>query len=282
MVPDGPLEQLRLALPGLPPRLGAAARYLAEHAFDATTRSMRELAGDAGVTPASFTRLAQALGYSGWEPLRAALVEARRPAAPFSGRARARDDLPSAMLAADAAALGGLEAKMAAGAVAGAAAALHRAPRIWCAGFRSCRAVAGLLHYQLRLFRPETRLVGAEGPEELDLDAFAAGDAVVLTSFAPYSAEAVRTAAAARAAGAVLVALVDSAVAPVSRGAAHLLRFEAGGPGFFHSLTGAVSLAQALAAAVFAQGGAASMERLRQAEARLAELSRYVSDEDLR
>ena len=278
MVPDGPLEQLRLALPGLPPRLGAAARYLAEHAFDATTRSMRELAGDAGVTPASFTRLAQALGYSGWEPLRAALVEARRPAAPFSGRARARDDLPSAMLAADAAALGGLEAKM----VAGAAAALHRAPRIWCAGFRSCRAVAGLLHYQLKLFRPETRLVGAEGPEELDFDAFGARDAVVLTSFAPYSAEAVRTAAAARAAGAVLVALVDSAVAPVSNGAAHLLRFEAGGPGFFHSLTGAVSLAQALAAAVFAQGGAASMERLRQAEARLAKLSRYVSDEDLR
>jgi DNA-binding MurR/RpiR family transcriptional regulator len=278
MAPDGPLEQLRLALPGLPPRLGAAARYLAEHAFDATTRSMRELAGDAGVTPASFTRLAQALGYSGWEPLRAALVEARRPAAPFSGRARARDDLPSAMLAADAAALGGLEA----GAVAGAAAALHRAPRIWCAGFRSCRAVAGLLHYQIRLFRPETRLVGAEGPEELDFDAFAPEDAVVLVSFAPYSAEAVRTAAAARTAGAVLVTLADSSVAPVSRGAAHLLRFEAGGPGFFHSLTGAVSLAQALAAAVFAQGGAASMERLRQAEARLAELSRYVSDEDLR
>lgn len=278
MAPDGPLEQLRLALPGLPPRLGEAARYLAEHAFDATTRSMRELAGDAGVTPASFTRLAQALGYSGWEPLRAALVEARRPAAPFSGRARTREDLPAAMLAADAAALGGLEA----GAVAGAAAALHRAPRIWCAGFRSCRAVAGLLHYQIRLFRPEVRLVGAEGPEELDFDAFAPGDAVVLASFAPYSAEAVRTAAAARAARAVLVALADSAVAPVSRGAAHLLRFEAGGPGFFHSLTGAVSLAQALAAAVFAQGGAASMERLRQAEARLAELSRYVSDEDLR
>ena len=178
------------------------------------------------------------------------------------------------MLAADAAILGALEA----GPVADAAAALHRAPRIWCAGFRSCRAVAGLLHYQLRLFRPETRLVGAEGPEELDLDAFSSRDAVVVASFAPYSAEAVRTAAAAREAGALLVALADSPAAPVARGAAHLLRFEADGPGFFHSLTGAVSLAQALAAAVFAQGGAAAMERLRQAEARLAELSRYAPD----
>jgi DNA-binding MurR/RpiR family transcriptional regulator len=275
---DAPLERLRLAQPELPPRLREAARYLAEHAFDATTRSMRELAADAGASPASFTRLAQALGYSGWEPLRAALVEARRPAAPFSGRAQARDDLPAAMLGADAAALGRLEA----GPVAAAAAALHGAPRIWCAGFRSCRAVAGLLHYQLRLFRPEARLVGAEGPEELDLEGFAARDAVVVASFAPYSAEAVRTAAAARRTGAMLVALVDSPLAPVARGAAHLLRFEADGPGFFHSLTGAVSLAQALAAAVFAQGGAAAMERLRQSEARLAELSRYASDEDSR
>jgi DNA-binding MurR/RpiR family transcriptional regulator len=275
---DAPLEHLRLALPELPPRLQDAARYLVDHAFDATTRSMRELAADAGVSPVSFTRLAQALGYSGWEPLRAVLVEARRPAAPFSARARARDDLPAAMLTADSAALAALDA----GPVAVAAAALHGAPRIWCAGFRSCRAVAGLLHYQLRLFRPETRLVGAEGPEELDLDAFSSRDAVVLASFAPYSAEAVRTAAAARAAGSMLVALADSPAAPVARGAAHLLRFEADGPGFFHSLTGAVSLAQALAAAVFAQGGAAALEHLRQAEARLAELSRYASDEDSR
>ncbi|WP_338665269.1 MurR/RpiR family transcriptional regulator [Pararoseomonas sp. SCSIO 73927] len=280
MSSDAPLERLRLALPDLPPRLREAARYLAEHAFDATTRSMRDLAADAGATPASFTRLAQALGYAGWEPLRAALVEARRPAAPFSGRARRRNDLPAAMLAADAAMLGALQG----GPVAEAAAALHRSPRIWCAGFRSCRAVAGLLHYQLRLFRPETRLVGAEGPEELDLDAFSGRDAVVVASFAPYSAEAVRTAAAARTAGSTLVALTDSPAAPVARGAAHLLRFEADGPGFFHSLTGAVSLAQALAAAVFAQGGAAAMERLRQAEARLAELSRYVpaTERDLR
>jgi DNA-binding MurR/RpiR family transcriptional regulator len=275
---DAPLDRLRLALPELPPRLREVARYLAEHAFDATTRSMRELAADAGATPASFTRLAQALGYSGWEPLRAALVEARRPAAPFSGRAQARGNLPAAMLAADGAALARLDA----GPVAAAAAALHGAPRIWCAGFRSCRAVAGLLHYQLRLFRPETRLVGAEGPEELDLEGFAARDAVVVASFAPYSAEAVRTAAAARQTGATLVVLADSPLAPVARGAAHLLRFEADGPGFFHSLTGAVSLAQALAAAVFAEGGAAAMERLRQSEARLAELSRYASDEDSR
>ncbi|WP_426954470.1 MurR/RpiR family transcriptional regulator [Muricoccus radiodurans] len=276
MKPASPLARLHEVLPGLPPRLGHAARFLADHPFDATTRSMRDLAAAAGATPASFTRLAQALGYAGWEPLRAALVEAQRPAAPFSARARSgQEDLPAAMLLADAAAVAALDPTP----VAAAARALHKAPRLWCAGFRSCRAVAGLLHYQLRLFRPEARLVGAEGPEEFDLDAFRPADAVVVTSFAPYSREAVRTAAAARSAGATLVTLTDSPAAPVARGAAHLLRFEADGPGFFHSLTGAVSLAQALAAAVFAAGGAASLARLRETEARLSELSRYAPEE---
>jgi len=73
-------------------RLQQVGRFVAANDYDATTRSMRELAAVAGADPASFTRLAQALGYSGWDELRAALTEARRPAqsSPFSGRTRGR------------------------------------------------------------------------------------------------------------------------------------------------------------------------------------------------
>src|SRR6202035_2601278 len=85
-----PLERLRLALPDLPGRLQEAGRFIARNDFDATTRSMRDLAAVAGLQPAAFTRLAQALGHAGWEDFRDALIEARRPAAaaPFSGRVR--------------------------------------------------------------------------------------------------------------------------------------------------------------------------------------------------
>src|ERR1700721_3147149 len=55
-------------------------------------------------------------------------------------------------------------------------------------GLRSCRSVAELLNYQLRLFRPEAvQLVGGSGPEDLDLGAFRAGDAVIVVGVAPYS-----------------------------------------------------------------------------------------------
>jgi DNA-binding MurR/RpiR family transcriptional regulator len=138
--------------------------------------------------------------------------------------------------------------------------------------------VAELLHYQLRLFRPDVvHLVGAAGPEDLDFGAFRAGHAVVVVGFAPYSKASVTTLQAARAAGCIVIALAETPDAPMAVGADHFLPFEAAqGPGFFPSLTGAIAQAQALAASTFVLGGQAALLRLRQTEARLAAHSQYV------
>jgi DNA-binding MurR/RpiR family transcriptional regulator len=280
-----PLTELCSALPSLPSRLQQVGRFVAANDYDATTRSMRELASVAGADPAAFTRLAKAIGYSGWDELRAALTEARRPeqSSPFSGRAKGRRAGPnpemsliSDKLEAEAAGL----ARISPDAVAGAAKALHGARRIWIAGFRSCRSVAELLNYQLRLFRPDTvQLVGGSGPEDLDLGAFRAGDAVVVIGFAPYSTASVLSARAAHASGATLIAIADKVAAPMAEGADHLLQFEAAAsPGFFPSLTGAIAIAQSLAAATFMLGGASAKRRLEETETRLADTSQYVAE----
>jgi DNA-binding MurR/RpiR family transcriptional regulator len=280
-----PLTELCSALPSLPSRLQQVGRFVAANDYDATTRSMRELASVAGADPAAFTRLAKAIGYSGWDELRAALTEARRPeqSSPFSGRAKGRRAGPnpemsliSDKLEAEAAGL----ARISPGAVAGAAKALHSARRIWIAGFRSCRSVAELLNYQLRLFRPDTvQLVGGSGPEDLDLGAFRTGDAVVVIGFAPYSTASVLSARAAHASGATLIAIADKVAAPMAEGADHLLQFEAAAsPGFFPSLTGAIAIAQSLAAATFMLGGASAKRRLEETETRLADTSQYVAE----
>src|ERR1700756_1953223 len=92
-----PLNELCSALPSLPLRLREVGRFVAANDYDAPPRSMRDLAAEAGADPAAFTRLAKALGYSGWDELRAALTEARRPAqaSPFSGRAKGRRHGPN-------------------------------------------------------------------------------------------------------------------------------------------------------------------------------------------
>lgn len=282
-----PLNALCSALPSLPMRLQEVGRFVAANDYDATTRSMRELAATAGADPAAFTRLAKALGYSGWDELRSALTEARRPAqtSPFSGRARSRRAGPNAdvtlvndKLEAEAAGL----ARISATAIADAARALHSAERIWITGFRSCRSVAELLTYQLRLFRPgAVQLVGGSGPFDLDHGAFRADDAVIVIGFLPYSIASVDTARAAHAAGATLIAIADSISAPMAEGADHLLLFEAAtSPGFFPSLTGAIAVAQSLAAVAFTLGGANAKRKLEQTEGRLAAMSQYIVEKE--
>jgi DNA-binding MurR/RpiR family transcriptional regulator len=279
------LSDLCSALPSLPLRLQQVGRFVAANDYDATTRSMRDLAAEAGADPAAFTRLAKAIGYSGWEELRAALTEARRPAqaAPFSARTRGRRHGPNAdvMLVTDKleAEAAGLP-RIAAQSIADAARALHGAKRIWIAGYRSCRSVAELLNYELRLFRPDqVQIVGASGPDDLDLGAFRPGEAVIVIGFMPYTHASVRVAQAAYHAGATLIAITDVVTAPMAEGADHALLFEAASsPGFFPSLTGAIAIAQSLAAVTFSLGGTLAKKRLQDTEARLAAAATYVSE----
>ncbi|HEY4252907.1 MAG TPA: MurR/RpiR family transcriptional regulator [Roseomonas sp.] len=269
-------DRIRSALPELPPQLRAAAEHLAAHPFEAATRSMRAMAAECGASPASFSRLAQALGFAGWEALREAAIAETRHAAPFSSRAAQTAPHGGAVAEADLANLAALAA-LPAHAIADAAATLHRAPRIHVAGFRSCRAVAVLLHYQLSLFRGEVSLVG-DAALDLDLGAMRRGEALVLIGFAPYSRASLAVAGAARMAGLRTVVLADSAAAPIAAGAIHLLLYPTATPAFFPSLTAAVALAQALAAATFTRGGRTALARLRASEARLGALAAYIPE----
>ena len=65
----------------------------------------------------------------------------------------------------------------------------------------------------------------------------------------------------------------------MAEGAEHVLLHEAAfSPGFFPSLTGAIAVAQSLAAVTFALGGTGAKKRLEETEARLAALSQYVTE----
>ena len=100
-----------------------------------------------------------------------------------------------------------------------------------------------------------------------------------MIGFAPYSTASVLSARAAHASRATLIAIADKVSAPMAEGADHLLLFEAASsPGFFPSLTGAIAIAQSLAAATFMLGGAGAKRRLEETEARLADTSQYVTE----
>lgn len=275
------LTLLTSALRRLPPQQADAARFVMAQRFEAATAPMRSLAKSAGLPPATFTRLAQSLGLSGWDELRAGLIaEARDDLGalrPFSVRPAPHDGnepLALAMVNADRAALEqvdltGIEA---------AAKLLEAAPRVLIAGFRSCQAPALLLHYQYRLFRPDVALIGGLGsPVDVELGGLRADDALVLFGFDPYSRDGLACAEAAADVGAKVLALVDRPDAPVAEGAAAVLTFGTDTPGFFPSLTTCIALVQALAATLYARSGDAGREQLRRTEARIAAHTPYLS-----
>src|SRR5699024_9296163 len=51
------------------PQFQIGARYLLDYANEVAVKSMRQIAAQAGVQPATLVRLAQTLGYKGWGEL---------------------------------------------------------------------------------------------------------------------------------------------------------------------------------------------------------------------
>ena len=124
------------------------------------------------------------------------------------------------------------------------------------AGFRSSYPIAFGFHYLYRLFRDSVHLVrGDAGTLEMDLRALKPDDAVLMTSFAPYSQEIVRVAEAARRAGSKVIALSDSVAAPIALKADCTLVFSVDSPSFFPSISAGMALVEALVQQLLAQEG---------------------------
>lgn len=279
------VSRLHEAAVQLPPKLAAAARYVAEHPFDAASMTMRAIARQTGEQPTTFTRLARSLGFPGWDALRAELIadakvdlESGREA-PFSSRPllpSGEGTLAGRMLSTDIHNLAELDAKT----LDAAAAVIEQASRVFVSGYRSCYAPAVHFHYLYRLFRNEVTILGsAGGMLDLELGGLGKNDAVILFGFAPYSRDGFLTAQAATAAGASLVAVVDSKDSPLARDAAVTLLFNADSPGYFPSLSACTALIQALAATLYVRSGIDGRKRLRATEARIAAHTAYLDPE---
>lgn len=83
------LADLEEVYPNLSPQLRRAARYLIERPDEIAFTSMRQLAERADVQPATIVRLAQAIGFDGYETLREPFRDAlRQQPSGFGQRAR--------------------------------------------------------------------------------------------------------------------------------------------------------------------------------------------------
>lgn len=279
----GARQQILDQFDGLTPTMQAAARFIVDHPNEVVIASMRTLAEKAGAQPATFVRLAQQLGYSGWPELKDAFAaELGLHSDTYGARAKSlaqRDrtqDLARELFAVQRANLDATEAAVGAS-LRDAAKVLSKARAVHLAAFRASHPIAFSLYYGMRLFRESVFLIdGSAVGLEVQLRAIDPRDAVVVASFAPYSREALAVADHVRATGASLVAMTDSRASPLARDARVVLQFEVASPSFFPSVAAGVAVSEALLERLVADGGDGVVDRIERVEQGLFNSGIYV------
>ncbi|MBN9044593.1 MAG: MurR/RpiR family transcriptional regulator [Rhizobiales bacterium] len=271
----------------MPRQLRAAAQWVLDNPRDVALLSMREQAKRAGVLPASMTRLAQRMGFDGYDDLRDLYAEGlRRGETEFSGKAEAlvarRRQGGDGALAVDLAET--LERHMAAlcrpdalDAVTAAATALAGAGRIYVLGYRSSYPVACHFAYVYGLAGGSVLLL--DGPGGTGSDALREakkGDALLAVSVKPYTRAAVELADYALDMGLDIVAITDSVVSPLVARARASVIVPTESPSFFHTMAPAFAVAEALAAMLAASAGERALEAVRAMERQFENLSTHV------
>ncbi|MGN6471821.1 MAG: MurR/RpiR family transcriptional regulator [Rhizobiaceae bacterium] len=280
-------SRLLEAYDAMPRQLRAAAPWGLDNPRDVALLSMREQARRAGVTPASMTRLAQRMGFDGYEGLRDLYAERlRRGETEFSGRAEAlvtrRRQGGDGALAFDLAET--LERHMAAlcrpdvlDAVTEAAAALADARCIHVLGYRASFPVACHFAYVYGLAGGSVRLLDGPGGTGPDILREAkAGDALLAVSVKPYTRAAIELVDYAAALGLDVVAITDSVVSPLVTRARAAIVVPTESPSFFHTMTPAFAVAEALAAILAATAGDRALDAVRAMERQFAALSTHI------
>src|SRR5690348_16154707 len=281
MPTPGTLEELvghiQSRFPELTPQFKIGARYLIDHPIQVSTLSARKLASLAHVQPATLVRLAQYLGYPGWDAMKAVFVrDVQVLPDSYTARAQSLVHHPESARTAweTATAQHGRNLSMLGaanrGAMAQAVRQLQGAARILIAGFRSCYPAAFSLGYLCNLFRSDVHVLhNTGGAMDMDLHHLRRSDTVVLMSYAPYSAEVLVVADAARAAGCPIIVLCDSPVAPIALHADTMLLLHTHGNSYFPTTVALHALVEMLAQQLLVSGGESAADQLARTESHL-------------
>lgn len=266
-----------IPLDGLSPELLRAARWIEAHPREVALHSMRECARRAVLAPATLTRLSKTMGFPGFDAIKSLCQESFAAQAGYAGRAQVLQ--ASARHSKDWLALlnetqhsntASVSALNQPRQLEAAADAILKAHRIYFLGLRANHGLALYLHYTYGLLASNGVLVqGLGGTLNDQIGEISRSDLLVAMSFAPYTRQTVDAVAQAQEQGAGVLVLTDSALSPIARSATHTLLFRADSTSYFHSMVGALALAEALAAAVAVRGGRKVLARLQSRQDRL-------------
>ncbi len=243
----------------------------------AAVYSITELGEAFGVHPSTLTRLAKALGYSGFSEFQAVFRRHVAQTGHFyseqvsrlrdvSGRQHRALDVFSRIARDERGNIQGMLNNLDAGAVEGAVRQLITGERIRVLGMRQSYPLASYFSYGLGMLRSDVGVLNPEHGLAHGLAQTGDGDLLVVIGFAPYTKATVTAAEVAHARGVPVLAVTDSYASPLAAYAAHTFVAPASGHFFSNSLGAALVLIEALLALVARELGDGALVALRERE----------------
>jgi len=259
-------------------RLRQAADYVVENPVDATTRSLRAVANDSGLPPATFSRMARAIGYDSFEDLREDMrCSLGRRVSSFSQRAeRLRADhgdsvtaFLSAHMEACVGNIRGLGTGIDPDQLDATVESLHGARRVVLLGGLGSTGVVEHLSYVANFFTESWSMAGRGGASMGSaLGGLGPEDAVILVTKPPFATRPIRAAELAREQGACVVVITDTHACPALPFASHSFIVQSESPHFFSSYTATLFLLETIAGLLAVRAGPEGQRRIAAVEER--------------
>jgi len=273
------------SFPKLTPELQKAAKFILNHPEDVGLNSMRKVATQAGVKPATISRLSRALGFEAYEQLRDPFRQRLRKSGPgFATRLqdlqrRGADDgralyqeLRTQELENIARTLSDDQFSVFGETVE----TLWNSRRVYVLGLRGAYAPAFLFHYAHQLFRDKCQLLDTRAGIFADqLRDINEQDALLVVSFPPYTQLTIDAVDYAAESGVQIIAITDSVLSPAAHAAKHTIVTSNESSSFYHSFIGALAACQTLITLLVAKSGKDSVDIVKEAEKQLSRISAY-------
>lgn len=273
---------------GLSGQLRQAARYVLDHPREVALLSMRKQAREAGVQPATMTRLAQRIGLAGYENIRSSHAAALSRWSPQGFASRAAPQVERQRMQGDRALAADILDRIAVlvselGRPEGldrleqAARTLTGARRVYCIGMRYSHAIAWQLHYILSMFGDRSVLLDGPGGTGVNLvGRIGPEDVLLAVSVAPYTRATFEIARLAATRGASLVVITDSEVSPMARIARDLVLVTTDTASFLHTMAPAFVVVEILGALVAGHEGERALAALEQFDRQTGKLGIHM------
>jgi DNA-binding MurR/RpiR family transcriptional regulator len=234
------------------------ARYILTHYDKAAYMTAAKLGSEVNVSESTVVRFVMELGYAGYPEFQKALQELIRTKLTSFQRMEVTNhligdgDVLEKVLMTNVENIRHTLDSISRAAFHDAVDAIVKAKNIYIIGVRSSSMLANFLGYSLRMVFDNVCLIDTASGSELfqQIMSIGEGDVMIAISFPSYSKRVIRAVEFARRAGADVVALTDSAEAPISSFAQQVLIAQSDMASYVDSLVAPLSLINALVVAV--------------------------------